>query len=87
MSTPSMLGPYPVERELGRGGMGVVYLGRDPKLMRPVAIRFCPMPSRTPSRSFRGCDRTKKRKVGGSTAFTRRSLHFRQKKVCRRLDY
>jgi hypothetical protein len=34
---PSMLGAYPVERELGRGGMGVVYLARDPRLNRPVA--------------------------------------------------
>ena len=34
-----MLGPYPVERELGRGGMGVVYLGRDPRLQRQVAIK------------------------------------------------
>jgi Tol biopolymer transport system component/tRNA A-37 threonylcarbamoyl transferase component Bud32 len=34
-----MLGPYPVEHELGRGGMGVVYLGRDPKLNRQVAIK------------------------------------------------
>ena len=42
MSTPSVLGPYPVERELGRGGMGVVYLGRDPKLNRPVAIKVLP---------------------------------------------
>src|SRR5262245_22814650 len=42
MSTPSQLGPYPVERELGRGGMGVVYLGRDPKLNRRVAIKVRP---------------------------------------------
>jgi hypothetical protein len=43
MSTPpSNLGPYPVERELGRGGMGVVYLGRDPRLNRPVAIKVLP---------------------------------------------
>ena len=42
MSTPATLGGYPVERELGRGGMGVVYLARDPRLNRPVAIKIIP---------------------------------------------
>jgi hypothetical protein len=36
---PATLGSYPIERELGRGGMGVVYLGRDPRLDRQVAIK------------------------------------------------
>ena len=31
---------YSVERELGRGGMAVVYLGRDRKHDRPVAIKI-----------------------------------------------
>ncbi|MCC6323137.1 MAG: serine/threonine-protein kinase [Phycisphaerales bacterium] len=39
---PATIGPYPIERELGRGGMGVVYLGRDPRLNRPVAIKVLP---------------------------------------------
>jgi dipeptidyl aminopeptidase/acylaminoacyl peptidase/predicted Ser/Thr protein kinase len=39
---PPTLGPYPVERELGRGGMGVVYLARDPRLERSVAIKVLP---------------------------------------------
>ena len=34
-----MLGRYQVERELGKGAMGVVYLGRDPKINRVVAIK------------------------------------------------
>jgi len=34
-----MLGRYQVEKELGKGAMGVVYLGRDPKIGRVVAIK------------------------------------------------
>jgi serine/threonine-protein kinase len=34
-----MLGRYQVEKELGKGAMGVVYLGKDPKINRTVAIK------------------------------------------------
>jgi len=34
-----MLGRYEVEKELGKGAMGVVYLGIDPKINRTVAIK------------------------------------------------
>ena len=34
-----MLGRYQVESELGKGAMGMVYLGRDPKIGRVVAIK------------------------------------------------
>ena len=34
-----MLGRYRVEHELGRGAMGIVYLGIDPKIGRQVAIK------------------------------------------------
>ncbi|AMC33126.1 CHASE2 domain-containing serine/threonine-protein kinase [Janthinobacterium sp. B9-8] len=34
-----MLGRYQVEKELGKGAMGVVYLGKDPKIGRDVAIK------------------------------------------------
>jgi len=33
------LGRYEVEKELGKGAMGVVYYGRDPKIGREVAIK------------------------------------------------
>ncbi|MGD8396611.1 MAG: protein kinase, partial [Candidatus Eiseniibacteriota bacterium] len=36
------IGRYLVEGELGRGGMGVVYLARDPVLERPIAIKVLP---------------------------------------------
>ena len=34
-----MLGRYEIESELGKGAMGVVYLGKDPKIGRVVAIK------------------------------------------------
>lgn len=34
-----VLGRYEIERELGRGAMGIVYLGKDPKISRTVAIK------------------------------------------------
>jgi eukaryotic-like serine/threonine-protein kinase len=38
----ALAGHYALERELGRGGMAIVYLARDVRLDRPVAIKLLP---------------------------------------------
>jgi len=44
-SLPTHIGPYQVERELGSGGFGVVYLAFDPGVRRRVALKV-PHPGR-----------------------------------------
>jgi len=38
----SHVGPYEVVALLGSGGMGEVYVGRDPRIGREVAIKVLP---------------------------------------------
>ena len=37
-----IIGPYRLEREIGRGGMGIAFLSHDTRLDRPVAIEALP---------------------------------------------
>ena len=45
----AMLGRYRLERQIGRGSMGAVYLGHDPQIGRAVAIKTMAL-----SREFEG---------------------------------
>ncbi len=41
--TPQRLGRYVIEKRIGRGAMGAVYLGKDPRINRLVAIKAIPI--------------------------------------------
>jgi serine/threonine protein kinase len=40
-SIPTQIGPYTIDRELGRGGMGVVFLGHDTRGEEHEDIEEC----------------------------------------------
>ena len=42
-AAPQRLGRYVIERRIGRGAMGCVYLGKDPRINRLVAVKAIPI--------------------------------------------
>ncbi len=40
---PQRLGRYVIEKRIGRGAMGAVYLAKDPRINRPVALKIIPI--------------------------------------------
>ena len=40
---PRKLGRYVIQRRIGRGAMGAVYLGKDPRINRAVAVKAIPI--------------------------------------------
>ena len=40
---PTRLGRYVIEKRIGRGAMGAVYLAKDPRINRPVALKAIPI--------------------------------------------
>ena len=40
---PQRLGRYVIEKRIGRGAMGAVYLAKDPRINRPVALKAIPI--------------------------------------------
>ncbi|MEM7202085.1 MAG: serine/threonine-protein kinase [Planctomycetota bacterium] len=60
VACPKQVGRYRIERELGRGGMGVVYVGIDPELERRVAVKMVPPDVDTDPRARRRLEREAK---------------------------
>src|SRR6056297_1777154 len=48
--TAQQVGPYRIEREIGRGGMGTVYLATRTDVGKQVAVKVVPAPFADPSR-------------------------------------
>ena len=65
------LGRYQLEREIGRGAMGIVYLGRDTAINRMVAIKAIPLAS----------------EFSGAELVEARSRFFREAETAGRLNH
>src|SRR5262245_14521968 len=55
VSFPEQVGPYRVERQLGVGGFGIVYLAFDPDVKRRVALKLLHPDRLDPPEAVRRC--------------------------------
>jgi protein kinase-like protein len=56
VNLPERIGPYAIERELGRGGMGIVYAGVHVEVGRPAAIKVLLNEQKGEDRFWRECE-------------------------------